>query len=411
MKKHPVLTYIYVWTINIIAISLFIYSLYHFQSYSLETWISFGIWTIILSVGRVGGFFKLIGIKILSGWATAIELAAAIVLPFPLLCMSTLISTIFIFGKRIKNKHPEPFLGPDFNASNNMISAFVSRSLYNKVNLLFSHTIFKIIVPLLTFALVYAVIQVSLLTILISIDLKKNWKEVGTVNLDSLLSEAILIITGTLLGLIYDIDPFLIILMLIPLLLLHSMLDKVNRSKLVYLDEKTKLYNYRYFDEKLRELFKKATEDNTHISLIFADMDHLRDVNNNYGHPVGDKALKTVAGILNENKSSNIIPVRFGGEEFVLILSGYDKTQTGKIAEEIRKKIEKKDILLDDENKINVTMSFGVASYPEDVSEMDELIKSADDSVYVAKKSGRNKVVLYDSKSRLDEAAISLSDI
>lgn len=408
MRKHPLSAYIYIWTIDFIAITLFTYSLFKLPSYEFLTWISFGIWTIILSYARLGGFFKLIDSDTLSGWATCIEIAVAIILPFPLFCISMFISTSLIITNRIRNKHPKPFFGPDFNASNNILSTYALKLSYNKISLLIGNIIAFSVIPLLISIIIYAIVQTIFLTTLISIDSKKHWLKVGTLNFDSMISELLLVITGALLGRVYQLDPSLIILMLIPVLLLHNTLDKANKSKLVYIDDKTKLYNYRYFDEKINELFNKASEKSSNLSIVFSDMDYLREVNNTYGHAAGDKALISISNVLKENCKENEIAVRFGGEEFVLILPNYNKEQATKIAEKIRCDIEKTEILIDDDKHINVTMSLGVSTYPDDVNSMEELIKSADDALYIAKNSGRNRVVLSSNNpsKKLKEVAI-----
>lgn len=412
MRKHPLSAYIYIWTIDLIAVLLFTYSIFNLQTYNLLTWITFGIWTIILSYARLGGFYKLIDSNTVSGWATCIEVAVAIILPFPLFCISMFISTSLIIINRIRNKHLKPFFGPDFNASNNVLSAYVMKLSYNMILILIGNTIAYSVIPLLISIIIYAIVQTFLLTILLSIDSKKHWLKVGTISFDSMISELLLIITGALLGRVYQLDPTLIILMLIPVLLLHNTLDKANKSKLVYIDDKTKLYNYRYFDEKIGELFNKASEENSNLSIVFSDMDYLREVNNTYGHTVGDKALISISKVLKENCKENEIAVRFGGEEFILILPNYTKEQATKLAEKIRCDIEKIEIPIDGDKHINVTMSLGVSTYPEDVNSMEELIKSADDALYIAKNSGRNRVVLScnNHSKQIKEVAIDLEN-
>lgn len=395
MKKHPLGTFIFVWGCDVVAIFIIVNTFLNMSSYPLRDWINFVIWISILCIGRLGGHFEFIGFKISVGWITSVELAAAIVLPFPLFCLCIIISQGLMIITRIREKHLEPFLGPDFNAVNSILGALAINLTYDKVVLLFEGTIFALIIPLLFSAIIFDIIQILLLTTLLSIDEGKPWFKVGTFAKDALVTEAILIISGALLGQNYKFDPFLILMMLIPLIFLHKILEQSNESKLAYIDAKTQLYNCRYFDEKMCEVFKKAHQGKFPISLVFGDMDHLRDVNNNYGHPTGDKALITIAKVFKETGGSDSIAVRFGGEEFVLLLPEYTKTQASKLAEEVRREIEETGILLESGEKLRLTMSLGVASYPEDVNTMEELIKAADEAVYEAKNSGRNQVKVY----------------
>ena len=222
-----------------------------------------------------------------------------------------------------------------------------------------------------------------------------SWKKIGTLNKDSMITESVLIISGALLGRIYQLDPFLILIMMIPLLLFHGILEKSNEAKLAYIDEKTGLYNYRFFDSKISELYNKASQSHKPLTMVFGDMDRLRDVNNTYGHPIGDKALIAVAKVLKESNGDDSLAIRFGGEEFILLLPDCDKPRALEIAEQVRRTINDTTISLDSGEQLKLSMSFGVASYPEDANTVDKLIKAADLAVYAAKHCGRNQVKAY----------------
>ncbi len=397
MNKHPVLTYFYVYIVDIVALIISIYSLKSvtWTSYDVMTLVNFTVWTMILVFARSGGFFDLRGLRgVMTGWAVGIEFACLIVLPFELFIISLVISVTVIMFKRLKQKHAEPFLGPDFNGSNLIISGFLTMSLYYYLE---STIIGEIPVGntlnLVISIIVYTFISFHNLTCLLVFDLKKSYFKVGTYTKDSVFSSLLLIASGGIIGYLHKYDPFLIILLLVPLILLHNSLNKISESKLIYIDEKTGLHNYRYFDEKLSKMFIHAKKTQTPLSIIFGDMDYLRDINNNYGHSVGDKAIIAVAQIFSEYNSPNVA-ARFGGEEFVLIAPS-DKKHTVLIAEQIRQKISESVILTEEKKEVSLSISLGVATYPEDATNAEDLTKAADDALYYAKNLGRNQVQIF----------------
>ena len=127
------------------------------------------------------------------------------------------------------------------------------------------------------------------------------------------------------------------------------------------------------------------------LSLVFVDVDHFKSVNDTYGHQAGDLALKTIAKILRENVREIDIVGRYGGEEMVIGLIGANLQDARKIAEHLRAKIADTPIKFRDQI-IKITASFGVAALAADLN-LDDLIRNADEALYRAKNSGRNKVV------------------
>lgn len=382
---------------NVIALGIVISSTLSLEQYDFTAWGSFALWTIILIVARTGGFFKIIGLRgVMVGWANAIELAALIALPFDLFSLAIIISVIFIISKRIKEKHPEPFLGPDFNGSNLIISGFVAFYVYHSSMNTLSGFIFGTTTSLFMATIVYMVISIVLLTSLLSIDLHTKWHKVGTLSKDSLTTSAILALTGCVIGYMYMLDPFMIVLVMLPLYFLHGFLDRINESKLIYIDEKTGLYNYRYFDENLTSMFQQAKKNNTSLSLVFADMDYLRDINNSYGHPVGDRAIVAVAKIFENVSRNGAVAARFGGEEFVMIVPG-NSQDAEQLALSIRNRVKEANFMLDNGDELRLSISLGVATYPEDCNTIEELVKASDNALYLAKNSGRDQVQVYHS--------------
>ena len=163
---------------------------------------------------------------------------------------------------------------------------------------------------------------------------------------------------------------------------------------LAYTDGLTGLLNHRRFQESLERELKRAERYREKLSLILTDIDYFKKVNDSFGHPVGDQVLKSVAGMLKSTVREIDIPARYGGEEFALILLNADLTVARKTAERIRKKAMELRFSADG-REFGITLSLGIATYPDDAREREHLINRADQALYFAKESGRNRTVLF----------------
>ncbi len=164
-------------------------------------------------------------------------------------------------------------------------------------------------------------------------------------------------------------------------------------SKDASTDFLTQVFNRAAFDRRLVEEFARYKRYGQVFSLVLFDIDHFKNVNDTYGHLAGDRVLKAVALLINEEKRVADFLARFGGEEFVLILPGIEKETAGTVAEKFRRKIESTTFKFENQN-INITVSAGVA----EVESRDELpsdvVKRADEALYQAKSAGRNRIVV-----------------
>lgn len=164
---------------------------------------------------------------------------------------------------------------------------------------------------------------------------------------------------------------------------------------LAHTDELTQLSNRREFLDRA-ELEVKQWPKHSSTCLFMFDVDHFKHINDSYGHDVGDIVLKHIASIARKEMRRKDILARFGGEEFVALLSESSLEETLIIAERLRERIEKYEITLDSGQKFNFTVSIGVASLQPEDDDLNVLLKQADIALYSAKESGRNKVVVYD---------------
>lgn len=155
-------------------------------------------------------------------------------------------------------------------------------------------------------------------------------------------------------------------------------------------DGMTGLYNRRYFEEYIKKEAIRAMRQNQKFTVIGLDLDHLKQINDTYGHNYGDIAIKTIAEVLKSNARSIDIAARMGGEEFNLILPGVDIEGGCIAAERIRKAIESVEL----EKIGHITASLGVATYPDQSDDLEELLELTDQAMYESKRNGRNRVTI-----------------
>lgn len=155
-------------------------------------------------------------------------------------------------------------------------------------------------------------------------------------------------------------------------------------------DGMTGLYNRRYFEEYIKKEAIRAMRQNQKFTVIGLDLDHLKQINDTYGHNYGDIAIKTIAEVLKSNARSIDIAARMGGEEFNLILPGVDIEGGCIAAERIRKAIEAVEL----EKIGHITASLGVATYPDQSDDLEELLELTDQAMYESKRNGRNRVTI-----------------
>lgn len=169
-------------------------------------------------------------------------------------------------------------------------------------------------------------------------------------------------------------------------------LEKANATinKLLRSDALTGIANRLYFQEYYQKVHAYAVRHHSPLSLVMTDLDHFKAVNDQYGHQAGDQVLVEFAKLLQVNCREEDLPVRYGGEEFCVLLVAADAEQAYGQAERMRSQVEAATI---GELQLKITASFGVATLMEG-EDLDHLLKRADDALYQAKTAGRNRVVM-----------------
>lgn len=178
----------------------------------------------------------------------------------------------------------------------------------------------------------------------------------------------------------------------VALALSNAKLRQVLRDQSIR-DPLTSLYNRRYMEETLARELSRAQRTGQPVSVVVADLDHFKKVNDTHGHPAGDAVLRAAARLIAGSVRGSDVACRYGGEEFVLILPDCDREAAVAKAERLCADLRTLAVR-EDGHAIPVTASFGVAASPYDGHDADQLFKAADDAVYRAKAAGRNRVVV-----------------
>jgi diguanylate cyclase (GGDEF)-like protein len=158
-------------------------------------------------------------------------------------------------------------------------------------------------------------------------------------------------------------------------------------------DSLTGLYNRRYLEESSLREVKRAAREEKPIGVIMLDIDHFKDFNDLFGHEAGDAVLREIGLLLKKMSRESDIACRYGGEEMTLILPDASKENATLKAEQIRQAIKNLRVKYGEELLSSITVSLGVACFPEDGKNWDDLLRAADRALYLAKNQGRDRVV------------------
>ncbi|MFZ5988857.1 MAG: diguanylate cyclase [Bacillota bacterium] len=174
-------------------------------------------------------------------------------------------------------------------------------------------------------------------------------------------------------------------------------MENYNLKIISSVDKLTGVYTRKYFENVIEILLKKAHREKSPLSVIMVDIDKFKSINDNYGHQKGDEILSSVGKILLDNIRPMDICCRYGGEEFVIILPDTNISEAEAMAERLRNTVEKSRLM---GQGSTLTISLGLSSYPKHGEWRDELIGKADQALYHAKESGRNRCSVWNTKMR-----------
>jgi diguanylate cyclase (GGDEF)-like protein/putative nucleotidyltransferase with HDIG domain len=240
----------------------------------------------------------------------------------------------------------------------------------------------------------YVLVHHGLLAPMLKLARGHRIKDTGLFSYQGLSAEFVLATLGVAFATFWKLDPWLLPFAGAPLLMIKRSLEVPHLQAEARVDPKTGLFNTRHFATMFEEELARAKRFGRPMSLIMADLDLLRDINNTHGHLAGDAVLIGIAETFREELRSYDIPARFGGEEFSILLPETEPHEAVEIAERIRKAVAARLFEVETaESAIRATISMGVAAYPRDGQDMTELVHQADVAVYRAKLQGRNRVL------------------
>ncbi len=174
--------------------------------------------------------------------------------------------------------------------------------------------------------------------------------------------------------------------------------------KLARTDKLTGLANRHYLDQKLEEEALYAEYSKKPLNVLMFDLDNFKMFNDTYGHVWGDKLLSLFGDIILQSVRKTDIPVRYGGEEFIILIRDLDLETAKSIGDRIRRQLEKQNMFIDDGDiKKRVTVSCGIAQFPRHSNDIKKVVEYADKALYYAKEIGKNIVVSYDEIGKLRE--------
>jgi diguanylate cyclase (GGDEF)-like protein/putative nucleotidyltransferase with HDIG domain len=319
--------------------------------------------------------------------------AAALLLPPELIVLIPLVQTV---PEWLKERYPWPIQG--FNISNYTLNALAAWGVADLVDVhghgLVANADARFALAGFLAAITFVAANHLLVAMILKLGRGHSFRETGLFGSEGISVDVVLTVLGVSLAAFWNWNPWLVFAALAPLVVVHRSLSVPQLQAEARVDPKTGLYNARYFATTLAGEIARAARFERPMSLIMADLDLLRDINNSYGHLAGDAVLVGIAEIFRAQLRHYDVPARFGGEEFSILLPETPPEQAMEIAERIRRAVAEKEFEVETAAEpIRATVSIGVAGFPKDGVDANELIHQADLAVYRAKLQGRNRVL------------------
>ncbi len=401
MKKSlPIRAWFYVLSIILLGLSRGIYTLITFDISTLEAPNLNLIFSLLCALMTVAQLFKSEAPKHqLFHPNLMFSMAGVVLLPPALFFALIAISHLVEWAKErfLRSPHLKDWYIQPFNIATHTLIGFISKYAFESI--LGKNVDLSALSALPAFfvaVLIYTVLNHMLVGVALVVARGVSLSESEIMSFESLSTDFIMLTMGFPTALAMKINPWFFLAAIAPLILIYRSLSIPSLKKQASTDPKTGLWNADYFRRQLQVEFSRAQRNRRPLTLIIADLDLLRNINNVYGHLGGDAVLVGVAQILKASVREYDVVARFGGEEFAILMPETTPNIALGRVEEIRKKIEATDFI----NPINkviikATMSFGIAGLKPGDLDPFEILHRADMAVYEAKIKGRNRSQLY----------------
>jgi diguanylate cyclase (GGDEF)-like protein/putative nucleotidyltransferase with HDIG domain len=283
-----------------------------------------------------------------------------------------------------------------FNTSCYVISVQIAMLVYTSINPFGVPTSWQVILAIGLAMASFTFINHLIIGIVVWLARGENFKQSGIFDLTPLFIDLAMLAVGGSLALVWEYNPYALLFFLAPAYPLYMALKIPALERKTEVDQKTGLYNHQYFMTQFSNELQRANRYDRPVSIIMADLDLLRNINNTYGHLAGDEVLKGVAEILRQTVRDYDVVARFGGEEFAILMPESEIEKAIQRAEYIRKTIEAAEFVVPTSvEPIKATMSFGISKREDFEQDIEEILHHADTALYRSKLSGRNRSLAY----------------
>ncbi len=292
--------------------------------------------------------------------------------------------------------HRYPWYIQSFNIASYAVSVFLAQAVSRAFIAFAPESSGWMIIAILAGSITFTLVNHLLVGLVIKLARGESLRESGVLGILTLMIDFSLLCLGVTAAVVWTYSPLAIVLTIVPLYLIYSTLRVPALEQQTKLDEKTGLYNAKYFADHLEKELSRAEQFNRPLTIVLGDMDMLRNINNTYGHLAGDEVLKEVASILKASAREYDLVARFGGEEFAILMPESTPEAAYPQIEAIRNAIQSAEIEVETSvTPIQCTLSFGISGREGANNTANELVHNADVALYHAKLNGRNMTSIY----------------
>jgi diguanylate cyclase (GGDEF)-like protein len=365
-------------------------------------WLSFAILVILASISQI---LKSCTPSNQSYHPALIFLFAGVIMLQPrLFVLLVIISHLIEWAVQrlmIKGSHLQDWYIQPFNISMHILIGLAAQWVYQLIlTSPINNGLYIPVLAAIAAALIYSFLNHLMVGWVLLLARRVSWKQSGILRMENLLTDLVMLLMGSVLAVSLELNPWFILPVLSPFYLIYRALSVPSLKQQANIDSKTGLWNDRYFKEALEKELARAQRLNRPMTIVMADLDLLRNINNTFGHISGDAVLIGVAQILKSFIREYDIVARLGGEEFSILFPETCPEDAYLRIEEIRRKIESTEFRSPTVSKpIRATMSFGIAGRTGLENSAKEIIHNADVAVYQAKIQGRNRTVAFSQQA------------